>query len=140
MAISLGGMIGGGIFSILGVAVEQLGNAAPIAISIGALLALLAAYSYAKLASFHEDEGATYSFFKRTYPESPSAAAAIGWLVVFGYIATLALYAFTFASYLQSLSPDTHSALLRPLFSAGVLTVFAFLNIVSVRVMGVWKT
>ncbi len=136
VAISLGGMIGGGIFSILGVAVEQVGNAAPIAIGIGATLALLAAYSYAQLATYYQDEGATYSFFKRTYPESPFAAAVIGWLVVFGYIATLALYAFTFASYLLSLFPEVYSGLLRPLFSFLVLFVFALLNIVSVKQMG----
>ena len=134
VAICLGGMIGGGIFSILGVAVEKVGNAAPIAIAIGAGLALCAAFSYARLATYYEDEGATYSFFKRTYPRAPRAAAIVGWLVVFGYISTLALYSFTFASYVGSLySPHRgmHAAL-----SAGVLLVFAVLNIVSVKGMG----
>ncbi len=139
VAIALGGMIGGGIFSILGVAVEELGNAAPIAIAVGALLALLAASSYARLAAYFEDEGATYSFFKRTYPTSHFAAAAIGWVVVFGYISTLALYSFTFSSYVVSLFATSHVShvwLLRSLFSAAVLSLFAFLNIVSVKKMG----
>ncbi len=136
VAIALGGMIGGGIFSILGIAVEQLGNAVPLAIMVGTLLALLAAWSYACLARYYEDEGATYSFFKRTYPDAPTTAAAIGWLVVFGYVTTLALYAFTFASYLVSLFPGVHSGVLHMLFSGGVLLLFAVLNIVSVRQMG----
>ena len=89
VAIALGGMIGGGIFSILGLAVEQVGNAAPIAIAVGALLAFLAAHSYASLSRYFQDEGATYAFFKRTYPDSHHAAATIGWLVVFGYLSTL---------------------------------------------------
>ena len=136
VALALGGMIGGGIFSVLGVAVEQIGNAAPIAIGIGALLALLAAWSYACLSRYYEDEGATYAFFKRTYPDSPFAAAAIGWTVVFGYIATLALYSFTFSSYLLSLLPAWHANILHPILSAAVLALFALLNIVSVKTMG----
>jgi len=136
VAIALGGMIGGGIFSILGVAVEQLGNAAPLAIAVGAMLAFAAALSYARLARYYEDEGATYSFFKRSYPDSHFAAAAIGWLVTFGYIATLALYAFTFASYLLSLFPGWRGELSMALCSAGVLGIFALLNIVSVKLMG----
>jgi amino acid transporter len=134
VAICLGGMIGGGIFSILGVAVEQVGNAAPIAIGLGAALALCAAFSYARLAAYYEDEGATYSFFKKTFPGAPGAAAIIGWLVVFGYISTLALYAFTFASYVGSMY-EPHRGLHGAL-SAGVLLVFSVLNIVSVKGMG----
>lgn len=136
VAIALGGMIGGGIFSILGVAVQEVGNAAPIAIAIGAVMALLAAISYARLAAYYEDEGATYAFFKRTYPGSRRAAAAIGWLVTFGYVSTLALYAFTFASYLGSLFPDFDVELARPAFSFGILALLSVLNIVSVKLMG----
>ena len=62
IAIALGGMIGGGIFSILGVSVEIVGVATPMAILLGGVLAFLAAYSYAKLATYYKDVGATYSF------------------------------------------------------------------------------
>jgi amino acid transporter len=70
LAIALGGMIGGGIFSILGISVANIGNLTPIAIGVGGCLALVAAYSYVQLAKLYCDEGATYSFFKRTFPES----------------------------------------------------------------------
>lgn len=136
VAIALGGMIGGGIFSVLGLAVERVGNAAPLAIAAGGGLALVAGISYARLSRLYEDEGATYSFFKRTFPKSPVAASAIGWLVVFGYIATLALYAFTFASYLGSLFPQLHQGAMRAILSGVQLAAFAALNIYSVRLMG----
>ena len=68
IAIALGGMVGGGIFTVLGIAVSIIGNLAPVAIFIGGCIAALAAYSYVKLGLFYKDEGATYSFFKRTYP------------------------------------------------------------------------
>ena len=76
IAIALGGMIGGGIFAILGVSVESVGNAAPVAILAGGLLALCAAYSYVKLALYYRDEGAAYSFFKKTFPGSCFAAGS----------------------------------------------------------------
>ncbi len=135
-AIALGGMIGGGIFAILGVAVERVGNAASLAILIGGVLAFLAAVPYVRLTRLYKDEGATYSFFKRTFADSRMAASVIGWLVVFGYVATLGLYAFTFASYLASLFPTSHPESIRLILSGTQLATFALLNIISVRLMG----
>ncbi len=99
VAIALGGMVGGGIFTILGISAALIGYLTPIAIALGSLVAGFAAYSYVKLGLYYKDEGATYAFFKRTYPHSSLSAATIGWFTIFGYISTLALYAYTFASY-----------------------------------------
>jgi amino acid transporter len=136
IAIALGGMVGGGIFSILGISVEQIGNATPLAFLIGGVLAFFAAYSYVKLALLYKDEGATYSFFKKTFPNSPFASSAIGWLVVFGYISTLALYAFTFSTYLGSLLPFDNLYWLNKLIAGGIILVFVIINVVSVKGMG----
>ena len=78
IAIALGGMVGGGIFSILGVSVSMIGALTPVAIILGGVLASLAAYSYIKLGVYYKDEGATYSFYKKTFPNSPFAASLIG--------------------------------------------------------------
>ncbi|MCB1214064.1 MAG: amino acid permease [Deltaproteobacteria bacterium] len=137
IAVALGGMVGGGIFSILGISVQNIGNATPIAIAIGAFLAFLAAYSYVKLALYYQDEGATYSFFKKTFPDSHFAASVIGWLVVFGYISTLALYAFTFASYLSALFPKDPQWLLRKILAGSIITLFVLVNLFSVKGMGI---
>ncbi len=136
IAIALGGMVGGGIFTILGVSVSMIGNLTPIAIIIGGLIAALAAYSYVKLGLFYRDEGATYSFFKRTYPESQFSASAIGWFVIFGYISTLALYAYTFSSYAISGFGFGQDVLVRKLVAIGVIAAFAIINIWSVNGMG----
>ncbi|MFT5289821.1 MAG: amino acid transporter [Planctomycetota bacterium] len=136
LAIALGGMVGGGIFSILGVSVANIGNLTPVAIGIGGALALAAAYSYVQLAKLYRDEGATYSFFKLTFPSSPMAASLIGWVVTFGYISTLALYAFTFGAYLTSAFDVQHPALVTRATAVGVLALFASVNLVSVRGMG----
>lgn len=136
IAIALGGMIGGGIFSILGISVAMIGNLTPLAIIIGGFIAFLAAYSYVKLGLYYKDEGATYSFYKRTYAKSHLSAATIGWFVTFGYISTLALYAYTFASYVISGTDFADDIWLRKIIAIAVLSVFALINIWSVKGMG----
>lgn len=136
LAIALGGMIGGGIFAILGVSVANIGNLTPLAIGLGGGVAFVAAYSYVQLAKLYQDEGATYSFFKRTFPHSHLAASAIGWIVTLGYVSTLALYAFTFGSYLTSAFRFEDPILATRISAGVVLAVFAVINLVSVRGMG----
>ncbi|MFK5959350.1 MAG: APC family permease [Lutibacter sp.] len=136
IAIALGGMVGGGIFTILGISVSMIGNLTPIAIIIGGLIASLAAYSYVKLGLYYRDEGATYSFYKRTYPKSHFKASAIGWFIIFGYISTLALYAYTFSSYAISSSNFANNIWLRKAIAIGVIGVFTLINIWSVNGMG----
>jgi len=136
IAIALGGMVGGGIFTILGLSVSLIGVYTPLAIIFGGVLASLAAYSYVKLAVYYKDEGATYSFYKKTFPSSPFAASLIGWWVVFGYISTLALYAYTFASYAISGFAFADSEWMRKLVAGGVILTFTLINLWSVKGMG----
>lgn len=136
IAIALGGMVGGGIFSVLGISVALIGVYTPIAIIIGGAFASLAAYSYVKLAIYYKDEGATYSFYKRTFPDSPYSASLIGWWVVFGYISTLALYAYTFASYAISAFEFADNEWIRKGVAGSIILVFTLINVWSVKGMG----
>lgn len=136
IAIALGGMVGGGIFTILGISVAMVGAWTPIAIALGGGVASLAAYSYVKLGVYYKDEGATYSFFKRTFPGSHFAASVIGWWVTFGYISTLALYAYTFASYAISEFSFADDIWVRKFVAGGIIAVFAIINVWSVKGMG----
>lgn len=136
VAIALGGMIGGGIFTVLGISVSMIGVYTPIALLIGGLLAYLAAYSYIKLGVYYKDEGATYSFYKRTFPSSPFAASLIGWWVIFGYISTLALYAYTFSSYAISGFAFGESEIVRKGVAGVIILLFTLVNLWSVKGMG----
>ena len=129
-------MVGGGIFSILGVSVGLIGAYTPVAIALGGVIAALAAYSYVKLGVYYKDEGATYAFYKRTFPGSPFSASVVGWVVSFGYISTLALYAYTFASYAISGFAFADSESTRKAVSGGIILVFTIINIWSVKGMG----
>jgi amino acid transporter len=136
IAIAVGGMVGGGIFTVLGISVSLVGAYTPIAIAIGGIIALLAAYNYVKLGVYFKDEGATYSFYKKTFPTTPFAASFIGWWVIFGYISTLALYAYTFSSYAISSFSFANDEWIRKAIAGGVIAVFALVNIWSVKGMG----
>lgn len=128
--------MGGGIFTILGISVSMIGVYTPLAIFIGGMIAFLAAYSYIKLGVYYKDEGATYSFYKKTFPRSPFAASLVGWWVIFGYISTLALYAYTFSSYAISGFAFADSEWVRKLVAGAVILTFTLINIWSVKGMG----
>jgi amino acid transporter len=136
LAIAVGGMVGGGIFTILGISVSMVGTLAPFAIALGGVIAWFAAYAYVKLGVYYKDEGATYAFFKRTYPSSHKAASFIGWYTIFGYISTLALYAYTFSSYAISGFEFAQSEIVRKLLATLIIIVFALINLWSVKGMG----
>ena len=136
VAIAIGGMVGGGIFTVLGISVSMVGVLAPFAIALGGLVAWFAAYSYVQLGLYYRDEGATYAFYKRTYPDSHMAASFIGWYTIFGYISTLALYAYTFASYAISGFDFADNDVLRKLVAIGIIWLFALINLWSVKGMG----
>jgi amino acid transporter len=136
VAIALGGMIGGGIFTVLGISVSIIGVFTPLAFVVGGFLALLAAYAYIKLAVYYKDEGATYSFFKRTFPDSSFLASLIGWWVIFGYISTLALYSYTFSSYVISGFEFANNEVVRKTVAGLIILIFTLVNIWSVKGMG----
>ena len=136
VAIAVGGMVGGGIFTILGISVSIVGFLAPFAIALGGIIALFAAYSYVKLGVYYKDEGATYAFFKRTYPDSHMAASFIGWYTIFGYISTLALYAYTFSSYSISGFEFANNDIIRKAIAIAIIWLFALVNLWSVKGMG----
>jgi len=136
IAIAIGGMVGGGIFTVLGISVSFVGALAPFAIALGGVVAWFAAYSYVQLGVYYKDEGATYAFFKRTFPASHMAASFIGWYTIFGYISTLALYAYTFSSYGISGFAFADSEVLRKIIAIGIIWLFAWINLWSVKGMG----
>jgi len=136
IAIGVGGMIGGGIFSVLGLAVSIAGNAAPLAFLLGGLLALLAGYSYIRLAlAFHSD-GASFTYLEHAFPNRPFLGALTGWTVIVGYIGTLALYAFTFGAYSSELIHTVESTWVRQMLSITIIILFSLINLRGARSSG----
>jgi len=136
IAMGVGGMIGGGIFSVLGIAAGISGHATPLAFALGGLIALLAGYSYVQLALAYRDDGASFTYLRHAFPSHPNIAGIEGWTVIVGYIGTLALYAFTFGAYGSDLLGSSDNPQTRTLLSAGVLLFFMVVNLRGVRSSG----
>jgi len=136
IAMGVGGMIGGGIFSVLGLAVGITGHAAPLAFAIGAAIALSAGYSYVRLALTYRTDGASYSYLARAFASSPHVAGIAGWTVIVGYVGTLALYAFTFGAYGADLLGRPGDGLLRNSLSLAVLVFFLLVNLHGTKTSG----
>ncbi len=106
VAIGVGGMIGGGIFAVLGLAVELAGGAVPVSFLVAGLVALVTAYSYAKLSVVYPSKGGTVVFIDKAFGVDFFTGSANNLLWV-GYIVTLALYAVAFGNYALTFLPET---------------------------------
>ena len=136
LAMGIGGMVGGGIFSVLGLAIAQAGHAAPIAFALGGAIALVTGLSYAKLGlAFHSD-GGSFTYLEHAF-RHPNIAGLGGWLLLSGYIGTLALYAFTFGVYGAAMfGQAAHLAAIQHLLESFILLVFLAVNLYGVRAAG----
>jgi len=134
--MGVGGMIGGGIFSVLGLAVDVSGHSAPFAFLIGSVIATVAAYSYTRLSLTFQSDGASFTYLERAFPNHLAVAGIAGRTVVVGYIGTLSLYAFTFGAYGAHLTGYADSGFVRVILSLSSLVVFALINLIGAKAMG----
>ncbi|MDX6745800.1 APC family permease [Polaribacter sp. PL03] len=102
ISIGIGGMVGGGIFAVLGLAVSLAKGGTPIAFLLAGIIALLTAYSYAKLSKKYPENGGTVKFIHQQYGNGVFAGG-INNLLWVSYIVMLALYASAFGSYCAQL-------------------------------------
>src|SRR5918912_725270 len=75
VSIGVGGMIGAGIFSILGVVVGVSGTALPVSFVIGGVVALLSAYSYVKLGVRYPSVGGASQFLVEEFGDGVFSGA-----------------------------------------------------------------
>lgn len=97
-SMAVGGMIGGGIFSTLGVVIAVSGAMASVSFLIGGLIALATARSYTGLTRHHGSSGGLFIYLLER-DRAREARIAV-WLLFAGYTLTVAVYAFTFGAYL----------------------------------------
>jgi len=103
-SIGVGGMIGGGIFAVLGLSIQLSKGASPIAFLLAGVIALLTAYSYARLSVRFPSEGGTVEFIVRAYGNS-LISGTLNILLLLSYIIMISLYAYAFGSYGANLIP-----------------------------------
>src|SRR5258705_225199 len=91
VSIGIGGMVGAGIFSILGVVAQAAGNAMWLAFAIGGVVALLSTYSYAKLGATFPSAGGAVHFLVKSFGDGV-LAGGLNLVMWAGYIISLAFY------------------------------------------------
>jgi amino acid transporter len=135
VAIGIGGMVGGGIFAVLGLAVELAHGGTPIAFAVAGVVALLTAYAYAKLSVAYPSRGGTVTFLDRAFG-SGALTGSLNVLLWLSYIVMLSLYALAFGSYGATFLPPAWQELGRHvLITLAVLGITA-LNLFSAEVIG----
>lgn len=136
VALGIGGMVGGGIFATLGLAIGTAGHAVAIALGMGGVLALLTGYSFAHLGLAFHDDGGSFTYIEHAF-ENTAIAGIAGWLLVLGYVGTLALYATTFGAYgVALLVDDGGLPELAPALAVLVLALFLTINLVGAKISG----
>ena len=135
ISIGIGGMVGGGIFAVLGLAVSLAKGGTPVAFCIAGLIAMLTAYSYAKLSKKHPENGGTVAFINSQFGHS-IFSGGINNLLWVSYIVMLALYASAFGSYGSELYSITGTKNLDVhIYQSSILIVALLLNYLSVKLV-----
>lgn len=135
VSIGIGGMVGGGIFAILGFAAELSQGGTPVAFIIAGLVALVTAYSYSKLSVTFPSAGGTVEFLNQGLGTG-ILTGTLNILLWMSYVIMLSLYAYAFGSYAATFFTDGYQNLLRHLLTSIVIIAFTLLNFFSVKAVG----
>ncbi len=126
-ALGVGGMVGGGIFSTLGVVIASAGKWAALSFALGGLVALATGRSLALLTVEADEAGGIYSFLRDGGAKRTARIAAL--VLLAGYVLTSAVYAYTFGAYLGHALGGP--AWLPTVCAAGVIFIMTAINLLG---------
>lgn len=127
--MAVGGMVGGGIFSVLGVVIALAGAWAWLSFLLAGAVALLASLSYVALSTHWHQGGGAYGYLRRLGHDQ--MAVTLAWILVIGYVLTLSVYAFTFGHYLANVL-DLQRAWWPRIFAVAIIAALVALNLRAV--------
>jgi amino acid transporter len=135
VSIGIGGMVGAGIFSILGVVAHAAGNAMWLAFAIGGVVALLSTYSYARLGAVFPSAGGAVHFLVKGFGDG-ILSGGLNLFMWAGYIISLALYATAFGGYAATFVTTTPSPLLLKSLAVASVVILTLVNAFGAKLMG----
>jgi len=135
VSIGIGGMIGAGIFSILGVSAQIAGHAMYLSFIIAGIIALLCTYSYAKLGSKYPSAGGPVEFLVKGFGDGV-LSGGFNILLWVGYVFALALYAKAFGGYATTFLPSNTPGLWMNVFITMIILVFTGINFIGAKAVG----
>ncbi len=134
-SIGVGGMVGGGIFAVLGLTIDLAKGAAPISFAVAGFIALVTVYSYVKLSLRYPSEGGTIEFIVQAFGNG-MFSAFINTLMLVSYVIMIALYAYAFGSYGSALFVGTDVAWLHHTLAVSVIVIFTLINLMGAYLTG----
>lgn len=96
-SMAVGGMVGGGIFSVLGVIIQSAGQWAWLSFLLAGIIAFISAHSYSQLSIKYNEGGGSFTFLRKI--NHKGFAGSMSWVLILGYILTISVYAYTFGHY-----------------------------------------
>lgn len=139
ISIGIGGMIGAGIFSILGVVAQASGAAMWLSFLIGGVVALFSTYSYAKLGAKFPSAGGAVEFLIKGWG-SGTISGGLNLFMWIGYVIAIALYAQGFSSYALTFFSAAPSPVLTKAVAAGAVIFFTIINMLGAGDVGKAET
>jgi amino acid transporter len=122
----------------LGEAVSLAHGATAVAFAIGGLVALLTAYSYAKLSVAFQSEGGTVTFIDKAFGDN-ILSGSVNLMLWLSYLVTISLYATAFAYYGETFFTQKSLLLHHGLISFAII-VPAVINLISASFVGKSET
>jgi len=135
VAIGVGGMVGGGIFAVLGLAVQLAHGGTPVAFLVAGAVALLTAYSYAKLSVAFPSRGGTVTFLDRAFGPG-LMTGSLNIMLWLSYVVMLSLYASAFGGYGATFLPQSWQSVGKHLLATFAVVAIAGLNMLKAEVIG----
>lgn len=136
ISIGIGGMVGGGIFAVLGLAVALAKGGTPVSFLIAGLIALITSYSYVKMSLKYPDRGGTVKFVNQGFGTGVFSGG-INNLLWVSYIIMLALYASAFGSYAPNLLQLTSDKVIDShIYASAIVVIATAINYYSIAVVG----
>lgn len=124
-AMAVGGMIGGGIFSTLGVVISVAGKWTWVSFLVGGIVALASGHSYSALTRQIGKPGGSYAYLREMGWNR--LALIVVWTLIAGYTLTVSVYAVTFGAYAANVFAAPHWVKL--LAAVGAIVILAGVNL-----------
>jgi amino acid transporter len=137
ISIGIGGMVGGGIFAVLGLATQYAKGGTPVAFLFAGFIAILTAYTYGKLSTIYPSKGGTVTFINNAFGRGVFSGGTNNLLWV-SYVIMIALYASVFGIYASNLLKlfdggkiDQH------IYSSLIIIIATAINYTNVKIVSV---
>ena len=128
--IGVGGMVGAGIFALLGAAGAVAGAAVWLSFLIAGIIALLQGYSFAKLGARYPSAGGLLEYVAKGFGDGHFTGVT-AWLTYAANAIVTAMVAVSFGSYASSMLTGAEQAAWIKVFAALIIVVMTAVNVVG---------